>query len=222
MKNLSELELVIERDDALCEIARDVAPGLASDPAHDLAHCLRVALWTIRIGGGAVDARLAIAAALLHDAVNVPKNSPLRSRASEACAEHAREVLAFHGFSLEEIELVAGAIRDHSFSRGATPETPLGKALQDADRIEALGAIGLARCFVTGAAMGAQPFDPADPFAERRERDDRRFSVDHFFTKLFGLPDTMQTEAGRAEAARRVQVLHDFVAALGRELEVAG
>jgi uncharacterized protein len=220
MKTLSDVVRAIAEDPALASIARDVAPRLAADPAHDLAHCERVALWTLRIGAGAVNPRLAIAAALLHDAVDVPKDSPLRARASEASAEHARAVLAEQDFSAEEIELVAGAIRDHSFSRGATPETALGKALQDADRLEALGAIGLARCLITGARMGAQPFEPSDPFARDRERDERRFSVDHFFTKLFTLPDKMQTEAGRAEAQRRVEILRQFLAALASELEV--
>jgi uncharacterized protein len=221
MQTLSEIARTIERDPMLSALAHYVAPQLGDDPAHDLAHCMRVALGTIRIGGDAIEPRHAIAAALLHDVVNVPKDSGQRASASEASATVARELLPRHGFSAAETELIAHAVRDHSFSRGATPQTPLGKALQDADRLEALGAIGIVRCLLTGVRMGAQPFDPEDPFAQRRALDERRWSVDHFFTKLFGLPDTMQTEAGRAEAAQRVQLLHDFVAALGRELGVS-
>jgi uncharacterized protein len=188
-----------------------------SDTGHDLDHLLRVALWTLRCDP-ALEPRLAVAAALLHDAVHVPKHHPDRAAASARSAELARERLAVHGFGPAEVARAAEAIRDHSFSRGAEPASDLGRALQDADRLEALGAIGLARCFATGAAMGAALFDPEDPWAERRPLDDRRYSVDHFFAKLLRLPGTMRTPRGRAEAARRAGVLRGYLAALAEEL----
>lgn len=200
--------------------ARDAALAVP-DPTHDAAHLLRVAAWTLRIGGDAVDFREAVAAALLHDAVHVPKNSPDRARASELAAAHAAERLAALGFAPAAVARVAGAVRDHSFSRGAVPETPLGDALQDADRLEALGAIGLLRCVSTGVRMGAGWFHPDDPFAAARPLDDARWSLDHFEAKLFRLPGTMRTEAGRAEAARRAEILRAFVSALARELDAA-
>jgi uncharacterized protein len=113
---------------------------------------------------------------------------------------------------------IAAAIRDHGFSRGAVPEGPLGDALQDADRLEALGAIGLLRCVSTGVRMGGAWFDPDDPWARGRTLDESRYSVDHFFTKLLGLPETMRTGAGRAEAVRRAGFLRAFLGALGDEL----
>ena len=115
---------------------------MKGDPGHDPAHLLRVARRTLCFGEGSVDEREAIAAALLHDIVNVPKDSPDRSRASELCAEHARGLLARLGFSAESVEHVAVAIRQHSFSRGEKASTLLSQALQDADRLEAVGAIG--------------------------------------------------------------------------------
>ncbi|MBI5170349.1 MAG: HD domain-containing protein [Candidatus Eisenbacteria bacterium] len=208
--------------------ARDAALA-TPDPAHDTAHLLRVALWTLRIGaagvagaGGAdhVDAREAVAAALLHDAVHVPKDSPDRARASELAADFARERLAALGFEGASIARIAAAVRDHSFSRGAVPEDALGCALQDADRLEALGAIGWLRCIATGVRMRAEWFHPDDPWAVARDLDDRRYSVDHLFTKLLGLPATMRTEAGRAEAERRAVFLRAFADQLGEELGV--
>ena len=74
-----------------------------SDPTHDVAHALRVALWTLRLGGDAIDAREAIAAALLHDAVNPPKDSPERAAASERSAELAAQRLPALGFEPAEI-----------------------------------------------------------------------------------------------------------------------
>lgn len=197
--------------------ARDAALAVP-DPTHDVAHLLRVAHWTLRLGGDAIDPREGVAAALLHDAVHVPKNSPERARASELAAAHARERLPALDFAPDAVARVADAVRDHSFSRGAVPATALGRALQDADRLEALGAIGLLRCVSTGVRMGGAWFHPEDPFAHARPLDDARYSVDHFYTKLLGLPATMRTEAGRAEAERRVILLRDFLAALGHEL----
>ena len=216
------LEARIAADPALAVLldesrARDAAAAVP-DPTHDTAHALRVAHWTLRLGGTEADAREAIAAALLHDAVNPPKDSPERSLASVQSAEAARERLTALGFAADSVERICVAIRDHSFSRGAVPATPLGRALQDADRLEALGAIGLLRCISTGVRMGGAWFHTDDPWAEARPLDDAGYSVDHFFTKLLTLPATMRTEAGRAEADRRVAFLREFLAHLGGEL----
>jgi uncharacterized protein len=210
----------IAADAELRALLAEVEQRMQTDAAHDLAHCLRVADWTIRVAGDTVPIRLSIAAALLHDIVNVPKNHPDRGLASERSAETAREILSGLGFDATAIELVAHAIRDHSFTRGAAPESALGKALQDADRLEALGVIGTFRCIATGVRFDADFFDADDPWAERRELDDKRFSVDHFFVKLFKLPSTFQTGAGRGEAIRRVEIMRAMLAALGDELGV--
>ena len=203
---------------ALLDLAR---ARLSADPGHDLAHALRVALWTVRLADeapGGVDRREAVAAALLHDLVDVPKDSPLRSRASELSARQAEAILPGHGFDRAATARVARAIEQHSFSRGEVPTEPLAMALQDADRLEALGAIGVFRTISTGARMGGRYFDPADPFAERRELDDMAFSVDHFFRKLLGLPATMRTGPGRREAERRAAMMVAFLEQLGDEL----
>lgn len=187
------------------------------DLTHDASHALRVAHWTLELGGAEVEAREAIAAALLHDAVNLPKDSPERALASTRSAEYARARLA-GAFPPDAIDRIADAIRDHSFSRGAVPATPLGRALQDADRLEALGAIGLLRCISTGVRMQGEWFHGEDPWAADRELDDARYSVDHFYKKLLRLPATMCTEAGRIEAERRAAFLRAFLVQLGVEL----
>jgi uncharacterized protein len=195
-----------------------VAYAQGPDPTHDLEHALRVALWTIRLGGDEVDPREAVAAALLHDAVNLPKSNPERHVASERSAALARARRPAFGFDRIAVYRIADAIRDHSFSRDAVPDTPLGCALQDADRLESLGAIGLLRVISTGVRLNARWFDPDDPWAERRALDDLAYSLDHFFTKLMRIPATMRTEAGRREAARRVAVLRGFLTSLGEDL----
>lgn len=216
----ADVAAFVAADPGLARIAEYVRPRLGDDPAHDLAHCRRVALWTVRLGGGAFDARRAVAAALLHDVVNVPKDSPHRARASELSEAVARELLPAAGFTPEEIDDVGHAVRTHSFSRGETPRSPLGDALQDADRLEALGALGLFRCLATGVRMGAQFFHADDPFARERPLDDRAYSIDHFYTKLLRLPEGMRTEAGRVEAQRRAAFLVATAAALAEEIGV--
>ncbi len=216
---MNDVLAIIDANPTLGSLRRECERLLSSDPAHDLRHCLRVADWTIRLAPE-LDLRLAVAAALLHDIVNVPKDSEERALASERSAQLARELLARVDFSSGEIDLVCDAIEDHSFSRGQQPRSLLGMALQDADRLEALGAIGVFRCVSTGVKMGASYFDAEDPWGERRALDDRRFSVDHFFTKLLRLPPGMHTETGRIEAERRAAFLREFLAELGRELDL--
>jgi uncharacterized protein len=212
----NELLAFIDSDPLLARIIESIRARDDGDAAHDADHSLRVAMWTMRIDPS-LDRREAIAAALLHDAINVPKDSPGRATASEACASHARELLAGE-LDGAAIDRVAGAIRDHSYTRGATPETALGRALQDADRLEAIGALGIMRCISTGARMGSRYFDGADPFAHDRPLDDKRYSIDHFYVKLLGLKDTMCTEAGRLEAQRRTGFLRAFLDQLYSEL----
>jgi len=188
-----------------------------ADPAHDTGHLLRVALWTWRLAPG-VPPRQAIAAALLHDLVNLPKDHEERARASELSSEQARSMLPRAGFDAPEVELICEAIRCHSYSRGETPKSDLGRALQDADRLEALGALGICRTFSTGARLEARYFHPLDPWGEARARDDIRYSIDHFFTKLLGLAKTMLTPGGRREATRRVEFMKSFLVQLGAEI----
>jgi len=220
-ENLAELNAWIGASPKLRSLEQAARKAGDGDSAHDIAHLLRVALWTTRLLEDEALREEGVAAALLHDLVNLPKDHPDRARASELSAEAARPLLRGAGFSPEAEERIALAIRQHSFSRGERPTGPLGRALQDADRLEALGAIGLLRLASTGARMGARYFHPEDPWARSRPLDDRAFSLDHFFTKLLGLPATMNTSAGREEALLRVRPLEAFLGSLERELGVS-
>ena len=93
------------------------------------------------------DLRIIAAAVLLHDCVSVEKNSPDRAHASRLAAEKAFEVLDTLGWRTMEISAVGHAILTHSFSANIPPESLEAKILQDADRLDAIGMIGAARCF---------------------------------------------------------------------------
>ena len=176
----------------------------SDDGSHDIAHILRVFRNAIRIHeteGG--NGRILAAAVLLHDCVAVEKNSPLRAEASRLAAEKAARLLSGLGWEKADIDAVAHAILTHSFSAGLTPQTPEAKILQDADRLDAIGMIGAARCFYIAGRMNSALYDPFDPRAEQRPLDDRRFAIDHFPAKLLRLADGFQTETGRRMAGVR-------------------
>jgi uncharacterized protein len=191
-----------------------------TDGAHDLGHLDRV--WAnaqeIALELGGADLEVLLPAAYFHDAVNLPKNHPDRAHASQASADWAATFLAGTDFPPVKIPAVAHAIAAHSFSAAIAPETLEAEILQDADRLEALGAIGIARMFHVGGAMGGLLFDAADPLAQHRPLDDKRFSLDHLEVKLFPIAQTMRTAPGREMAQSRVEWMRSFRSRLLREL----
>ncbi|WP_421867838.1 HD domain-containing protein [Pararhizobium sp.] len=190
-----------------------------NDGSHDAAHLIRVWKNALRIHGSeGGDLRLIAAAVLLHDCVAVEKNAPDRERASRLAAEKAFEVLDALGWRTMEISAVAHAIITHSFSANIPPETLEAKILQDADRLDAIGMIGAARCFYIAGRMGSGLYDPLDPLAENRPLDDKAFAIDHFETKLFKLTDGFQTAAGRALARQRQERLRTVLSMMLEEI----
>lgn len=190
------------------------------DPAHDLAHLQRVRALAERLlvsEGG--DCFVVLPAVWLHDCIGLPKNHPQRGKASEMAAGRAHEILSQLAYPGEYRELIAEAIRTHSYSAQKTPRTLEAQIVQDADRLDALGAIGLARCFMTAGSLGSQLYDPADPWGESRPLDDRTWAVDHFFTKLLRLPATFCTDTARRWAQHRGEFLQSFLERLAREVE---
>jgi uncharacterized protein len=165
------------------------------------------------------DCEDAAVAALLHDCVPVPKDSPLRKESSRLSSEEAKRLLTEVKWGSEErIAIICGAIHDHSYSSGRIPTSLLGESLQDADRLESLGAIGLYRVIATGVAMKAELFHPADPWAKNRALDDYKFSIDHFPNKLFKLPAGFRTFTARQEAEKRASFLQSFLDQLKLEI----
>ena len=192
-----------------------------SDGSHDVHHARRVLENAKQIAAresAPVDLRVLTAAAYLHDLVNLPKNSPDRAQASQLSAEAAEPILEVLGFSTEEKASAQHAIIAHSFSANVQPETLEARILQDADRMEALGALGIARTFYVAGKLSSALFDGDDPFAADRELDDARFAVDHFKKKLLGLAATMQTMAGKEVAEERTESMRRFLRDLGKEI----
>jgi uncharacterized protein len=193
--------------------------GAGSDGAHDINHLHRV--WrnaqSLLTAHPDADQLVVMAGCYLHDLVNLPKNHPQRSSASRQSAALASTKLAAAGFPAARLAAVAHAIEAHSFSAAIPAQTIEAKIVQDADRLDALGAVGLARLFYTAGQMGSALAHPDDPLAERRERDDRAYALDHIESKLAALPGMMQTDAGRAHGLARLQQLVAFRDTFARE-----
>lgn len=209
-----DLEPLLTRLAALADLT-----GADREPAHDALHVHRVAkaARAIATAEGAHVAT-AVAAALLHELFNLPKSHPDSSRSGEICAEHAATELARIGWPAERVEPVCYAIRVHGFSRGITPETLEARVLQDADRLDAIGAIGIARLFATAADMKSLFYSPEDPFATQREPNDKKFAVDHFYRKLLKIPGVLHTETARRLAGERVTMMTRFLDQLAVEI----
>ena len=200
-------------------IADHVRATAAVDAAHDLSHVERVVGNARRLGAREqADLAVVVPAAWLHDIVSVRKDSPDRGKASTLAAAEATRVLRGMGYPEELLAPIAHAIEAHSFSAGIAPDTLEAKVVQDADRLDALGAMGIARCFATSGAMGRRLYCSEDPFARSRRLDDREYALDHFPLKLLRLADTMQTASGRSQARQRADFLHQFLAQIRSEL----
>ncbi len=189
------------------------------DSAHDLGHILRVARLALQLAlEEGADPATCVAGALLHDLVYRPKNHP-ESAQTAAMAADLVPLWCLETPGLEgRAEAIAAAVASHSWSGGGTPGSLEAAVVQDADRLEALGAIGVARVFATGASFGAGLWHPLDPWAEQRDLDDKAWSLDHFEKKLLRLADGMKTAAGRRLAEDRQRALLAFLAALRTEL----
>jgi uncharacterized protein len=205
---------------ALVERAR--AAGTDVDPAHDFSHVLRVTENVRRIAAGETlddaDTRVAVHAAMLHELFNYPKAHPESHLSGDVCAEHAATALAELDYAQDFVDAVTVCIRDHGFSKGVLPNSTAARILQDADRLDAIGAIGVARWAATCAAMGTVFYAPEDPFCHTRMPDDKQFGVDHFYRKLLKIEEGLHTETARQLARQRGNFMRDYLQQLRDEL----
>ena len=202
----------VDRFAPFVELARKLLPLMpGGDGAHDVSHLARVwrnARAIQREEGG--DLEIVAAAVLLHDCVTVPKDSPLRSQASRLAAAEAATQLKALGWSAERTEWVASAVLSHSFSAGIEPASLEARILQDADRLDAIGFTGIARCFYSAGRMGSSLYDATDPRGGGRALDDAAFALDHFPAKLLTLAIGFKTVAGRRLAEKRQELVQRF------------
>lgn len=200
-------------------IKSEVKEIMDNDSAHDFNHVMRVYSNAQKIcEKEKANEKLVLGAALLHDIVSYRKSDKRSKMSSIESARKCKLILKKYDFSKEEIAIISDAIRDHSFSQNKIPLTLEGKILQDADRLDAMGAIGIARVFATGGSLKRPFYNTDDPFCKTRTPDDKTWTVDHFYQKLLNLESLMNTKSGKTEAKKRTKVLKQFLSQLKNEI----
>ncbi|MEW6589248.1 MAG: HD domain-containing protein [Thermoproteota archaeon] len=200
-------------------LSAEVQQRIKNDSAHDFSHIMRVYKNAQQIAKyEKANKKLVLTSVLLHDIVQFPKSDKRSKTASIKSAQLAEKILTKYDFTKKEIKIISDAIRDHSYSRKKVPKTLVGKILQDADRLDALGAIGIARTFSVGGSEKRKLYNELDPFCQKREPDDKSWTVDHFYRKLFLLEKKMHTKYAKKEAKRRTRLMRGFIAELKKEI----
>ena len=203
MNNLESLKKIVRK-----KLAKN-------DPAHDFQHVMRVYSNAEKICKKEKgNKKLVLSAVLLHDLV---KSSNRKNSAFQS-AKESEKILKENSFTNDEIGIICDAIREHSFSRDKTPSTIEGKILQDADRLDAIGAIGLARVFSFSGSNHRPFYDPDDPFSKNRTLNDEKWAFDHFFKKLLLLEGKMNTKTGKILAVQRTKILKNFLKEIKNEI----
>ena len=201
-------------------LKQEVYNLMINDSAHDFDHIMRVFKNAQKICKKEnAHEKLVLSAVLLHDIVSYPKFDKRSKLSSIKSAEKSKKILKKFNFTKEEIQTISDTIRDHSFSRNKIPATIEGKILQDADRLDAIGAIGIARVFAVSGSEKRPFYNVKDPFCKNRVPNDEIWALDHFYRKLFKLESLMNTKSGKIEAKKRTKVLKDFLNELKKEIQ---
>jgi uncharacterized protein len=195
----------------------------ASDPVHDFDHILRVyhLAEKIALAEGA-DLEIVRAAALLHDAAGSdPADKARRATHQHASAQFAAEILQAEGWDAERIAAVQHCIRAHRFRDTTEPPSTLeAQIIFEADKLDATGAVGVARV-IAYSALAARPFyaPPSQRFLETGEREpgEQHTAYHEYLFKLGKITERMFTKTGRALAEERHRVLSDFFQCLVAE-----
>lgn len=204
-------------------IARKHSGG--HDHAHDTLHLERVvgnARWLAQQEArtvSTVDEFVLLAACWLHDLVQLPKGSGAPGESARLSAEMARDELPSLGIDFATIDRVCDAIAEHSFSGGRAASSLESAILQDADRLDALGAVGIARLWIVAATLDAAMYHSDDPSAANRTPDDRKYALDHIRVKLVRLPALMNTDSGRRLAQKRCDFALHYLDQFASEVE---
>jgi len=190
-----------------------------NDPAHDFMHIMRVYKNAEKICKlEKANRKLVLVSVLLHDIVKKTYSDKRPKSSADLSADKATLILKKLQFSENDILIVAEAIRNHSFTKGNVSASIEGRILQDADRLDALGAVGIARVFSVSGSKNRQFYQPNDPFSKNRGPNDKKWALDHFFNKLLVLEKSMNTATGKIEAKKRTSVLKNYLNDLKKEI----
>ncbi len=189
------------------------------NPAHDWFHVERVyALSESLAKAEDADLETVQTAALLHDIGRKKEDAGEIDNHAEWGAETAAEILDAEGYDRGEISAVVHCIRAHRYSTDPEPRTIEAKVLSDADNLDALGAVGIARTFTYGSQRGAPIADTALP-PEADSSPAGATSLNHLHKKILQLKERMYTDAGMERAQQRHEFVHAYIEQFEAELQ---
>ena len=190
-----------------------------NDLSHDFGHAYRVMNLATRIAiSENADLDIVIPAALFHDVFVYKGSSKYKMEHVQSANFAKRALLKIEEYPKEKIEKVAYSIMVCSFSKNIRPKLLEAKVLQDADLLESTGAISIMRTFGSSTPMHITAYyDLKDPFCYGRKPNDRKYSLDLFFTRLLKVSSRMHTKAARRLAMHRNTFLRSFIKELYTE-----
>ncbi len=191
---------------------------MGESTGHDWWHTQRVFNMAIKLAEAQtqpVDLKIVMLGALLHDIEDWKFNDGDEDAGPRAAEEWLKEC----GADDTLIQHIKEIIKDLSYkgSGTATMKTLEGRIVQDADRLDAVGAIGIARCFAFGGAFGNEIYNPEIPARvnisaeEYKSRDSKMTTVNHFYEKLFRLKDLYNTEEAKKIGMERHHYMKQFM-----------
>jgi uncharacterized protein len=213
MKNLNE--------DFYNNLIKKIKPYFEKTGGHNFDHTNRVYKNAIKISENEnIDLDIVKTAALLHDIARlIEGKNNVKCHAKEG-ARMSKEILKKVGFPEEKIDSVSYAIRVHRYSKGIKPETKEAAILQDADRLDALGALTIARIFEFGGKNGRRSYDPEEDPEEEYISNGGHSSITHFHRKILKItPDKFHTKKAREIAKERYNFVKEFVKRYKKEWE---
>lgn len=192
-----------------------------NDPSHDFEHAIRVMRTAINIAKQEkADLEIIIASALFHDLINYPKHSPKANLSTDHSAIETEKILKKQqDFPQHKISAVSEAIKNCSFSKGIKHTILEQQILQDADGLEATGAISIMRTYASTGCMNRPFYNPQDPFCKKRQPDAKHYALDLFYERLLKVEKRMYTKTAKIIAKRRTEFLKKFLKEFELELE---
>ena len=204
-------------DDFIFEEMRDRSEEFLELSHHDKSHVERVYNLAVRIAKEEnADLDVVKAAALLHDVARAMEDEgKIEDHATEG-AKMARKMLEEVNFPKEKIEKVVHCIETHRFKKGMEARSLEAKILQDSDRLDIIGAIGLARVFTRGGWSNMPIYDPSIP--PKKKYDGKSLSsVNHIYEKILKAKDTINTNTAKEIAEERHKFVEQFLERLFKE-----
>jgi uncharacterized protein len=192
-----------------------------NDLSHDFNHLYRVLRLAERIAKSEnADLDVITPAALFHDIIVYKGTSKENYEVEESALFAAKILKNIKEYPQKKIKQVVYAISVCSYSKNIKPGTLEAKVLQDADLLEATGAVSIMRTFGSSMVMQNRSFyNPIDPFCEERRPEDRIYSLDLFFTRLLVVDRRINTKMARQMTKRRIKFLYKFLRELNLELK---